>query len=631
MIWLYVEDGIDVDGCTKTDDLSILSNMGYGKSKVLGCVLSKEGSNFKYDKIKYICLSDKNDAFIISMARMNIDIINVIKSKRLCIFNAKHFLPFLYEANIFQTKVYCPQVVDGVLSMGKGESSSFPNLSTKYGIEYVPRTKDNNPYNGLNPASVGYMVSNANSLIDIRDKQLDEACKNLQLQACVLETKVLPAIAYIKWCGVSMDNKIFRSALDNAIAERDSKKSELDEYVFSNFKNNKKLCNVECINDLFDGVRNIRECLVKWDNEKSIEKLMEFIIDDEEKTKVNNMILEYRSASGIVKSFKGMYDESSDISRIYPEYAQITGYGRISPVYKTLNKFGNEIDLPVIMNMPKSFRDCIKPINGNVFISSDWKSQEMRIIANISGDSKLISIMKENEDVHTYIAKIFLKGKIKDKSDSEIKDMGKKFNFNMIYGGGAYGLMSKFGFTNEAAIAAKEKYFSMFKGISRYQENMSSMVITRGYIAMNSHYGYRFYLKNIDRLKAAMTMVNTKGFWKSYKDTKAQNPDSMMVKEANWYLREKDKLANMSYNAPVQNYGSIMLKNALSSIFNKIVSSGYFGVVRIVLPQHDSITIECPAMIAEVWMEELKKSMVCPDEDVYSGYYPVDIKIKDSL
>lgn len=630
MIYLYVEDEISVEGCTNTDDLSILDNMGYGKSKVLGCIMSKEGSNFKYDKIKYICLSDKKDSFVISMSKMNHHLMDILKSKRLCVFNAKHFLPFLYEAGIFHTKVYCPQVIEGILSMGTGEPVSLAHIASKYGVEYISRTKDNNPYNGLNAASVSYMVSNAIAMVDIRDKQIELSCKTLQLNACILETKVIPVIAYIKWCGVSMDNTIFKKALDEASKERDDARNILDEYVLTNYKNDKKLCNIECINDLFEGVRNVRECLIKWENEKSVDKLMDKIDDKEERDKVNSMISDFRSLAGIVKSFRHLYNESSSESKIYPEYTQITGYGRISPVYKTINRYGNEEDLPVIMNMPKRFRDCIKPMNGNVFISSDWKSQEMRVVAHISGDKKLLSIIKENEDVHSYIAKMILGKKLKGKSDQEIKDIGKKLNFGLIYGGGIYAL-SKIGLTGEEAMEVKKRYFSIFKGIDKYQESMSSMVITRGYIAMNGGYGYRYYIKNIDRIRAAMQMVRAKGFWKSFKETKASNPDSHMVTEAVWYLRERDKLANMAYNAPVQNYGSIMLKNALCSIFNKIVSSGYEGVVRIVLPQHDSITIECPAIMSEVWKEELRNSMICPDGDEYSGYYPVDIEVKDSL
>lgn len=630
MIWLYVEDGIDVDGCTRTEDLSILRNMGYGKSNVLGCVIAKEGSNFKYDKLKYICLSDKKDSFIISVARMSMDVMNVLKPKRLCIFNAKHFLPFLYEMGMFHTKVYCPQIIESVLSMGTGEPISLPNIAYKYKVEYISRSKENNPYNGLNQASVSYMVSNAIAMVDIRDAQLDAACKSLQVNACILETKTIPVIAYIKWCGVSMDNTVFKKALDDASGERDAARNNLDEYVLSNYKNDKKLCNIECINDLFEGVRNVRECLVKWENDRSIEKLMEKIDDDDERKKICSMISDFRSLAGIVKSFKHLYNDSSSESKIYPEYAQISGYGRISPIYKTINRYGNEEDLPVIMNMPKRFRDCIRPMNGNVFISSDWRSHEMRIIAHISGDRKLLAIMKEHEDVHSYIVRSLLGKRVKDMKGQELKDLGKKINFGLIYGGGTYTL-TKLGFSNEEALEIKKRYFNMFPGIAKYQENMSSMVITRGYIAMNGGYGYRYHIREIERVRNAMSMVKAKGFWKSFKETKEQNPDSHMVKEAIWYLKERDKLVNMAYNAPVQNYGSIMLKNALCSIFNKIMSSGYEGVVRIVLPQHDSITIECPAMIADVWKEELRKSMICPDGDEYSGYYPVDIEVKDSL
>ena len=74
---------------------------------------------------------------------------------------------------------------------------------------------------------------------------------------------------------------------------------------------------------------------------------------------------------------------------------------------------------------------------------TDYSSMEMRILADLSGDTKMINALKEKLDIHSYTAALmFNKEYTPDfkKKYPELRQIAKPIGFGLMYGMGPIGL-----------------------------------------------------------------------------------------------------------------------------------------------------------------------------------------------
>ncbi len=147
---------------------------------------------------------------------------------------------------------------------------------------------------------------------------------------------------------------------------------------------------------------------------------------------------------------------------IHPEYNQCgTGPGRLS----SSNPNGQ--------NIAKSrLREAIRAPEGWVLLEWDADQLEMRIMAGLSGDKKMLGgyNAKPPIDFHTI-------------TQSElvlIRRDAKIANFAVAYGGGVGILMEKLGLSYEAAKAFHRKYFRVFAGLGQYFDEQEKVALKTG-------------------------------------------------------------------------------------------------------------------------------------------------------
>jgi DNA polymerase-1 len=97
---------------------------------------------------------------------------------------------------------------------------------------------------------------------------------------------------------------------------------------------------------------------------------------------------------------------------------------------------------PNLQQMPrdKRFRALFKPAPGNVLVSGDFSSMELRAAAHISGDPVMTHAFEEGQDLHRITASKMSGKSLEDVTDGE-RRAAKAINFGAIYGIGARGLM----------------------------------------------------------------------------------------------------------------------------------------------------------------------------------------------
>jgi DNA polymerase I-like protein with 3'-5' exonuclease and polymerase domains len=220
---------------------------------------------------------------------------------------------------------------------------------------------------------------------------------------------------------------------------------------------------------------------------------------------------------------------------------------------------------PNLQGLPRVARKYFKPKEGYSFVIADYSNIELRILADISRDEKLMTAFKNNEDVHTNTTRIVLGKGEHEEISSEERKIGKVVNFGLVYGMGAKSLMDKINNDNSRKITEMEAekfrklFFKEYDGILEYQDRM----LRSGHIET---LGGRYWNNKLGVLPPA---------------------------------------SNARYNYPIQASGAEGLKEAMNELFKK--KPEYWKIVAIV---HDEIVLEVPDDDAVVAAELLESTMI---------------------
>jgi len=167
--------------------------------------------------------------------------------------------------------------------------------------------------------------------------------------------------------------------------------------------------------------------------------------------------------------------------RIRTTFVQLgTATGRLASVNPNLQ------NIPIRTELGQEVRRAFIASTGNLLISADYSQAELRIVAHLSGDEALINAFQQDDDIHTFVAKIL---KIDRRS-------AKAINFGIIYGLGPQSMAQDLGISLDQARRFIDSYLARFKGVARYIENAIEMARRQGY--SETLFGRRRYLPEIN-------------------------------------------------------------------------------------------------------------------------------------
>ncbi|MEV8022532.1 DNA polymerase [Streptomyces sp. NPDC086554] len=119
---------------------------------------------------------------------------------------------------------------------------------------------------------------------------------------------------------------------------------------------------------------------------------------------------------------------------------------------------------------------------GMTICAVDYKAQELRVLAALSGDKAMKKAFREGADLHQITA---------DAAEVD-RGTGKMTNFLTVYGGGPAALMAQADVTREVAERAIKGFFKVFPGVEQYSEELQREARRKGYIVTNT--GRRLYV-----------------------------------------------------------------------------------------------------------------------------------------
>lgn len=188
-------------------------------------------------------------------------------------------------------------------------------------------------------------------------------------------------------------------------------------------------------------------------------------------------VLEYRKYTKILSTYaEGLQKYISDDGKIHTIFSQtITATGRLSSYEPNLQ------NISVRDEEAKEIRKAFKPSEGNLLLSSDYSQVELRVLASLANEEKMIEAFNTGIDIHTKTAMDVFGVKKEDVTDL-IRRHAKAVNFGVVYG------ISDFGLANQTQLSFKDAkkfiddYFVTYPNIKVYLDSQVEFCQNNGYV-----------------------------------------------------------------------------------------------------------------------------------------------------
>ncbi len=270
-------------------------------------------------------------------------------------------------------------------------------------------------------------------------------------------------------------------------------------------------------------------------------------------------ILHYRQLTKLNSTYvEGLLKE------VHPKTAKVHTYfnqtttatGRLSSQYPNLQ------NIPIRLEEGRLIRKAFVPSEaGWSILAADYSQIELRVLAHISADERLIEAFQNNMDIHTKTA-MDVFGVTAEQVDANMRRQAKAVNFGIVYGISDYGLSQNLGITRKEAARFIEQYFAVFAGVKRYMEEIVKQAKQDGYVTTLLH--RRRYLPDI-----RSSNFNTRSF-----------------------------AERTAMNTPIQGTAADIIKLAMIQLAQRMAQQGLRS--RMLLQVHDELVFEVPADEIEV-------------------------------
>lgn len=187
-------------------------------------------------------------------------------------------------------------------------------------------------------------------------------------------------------------------------------------------------------------------------------------------------ILDYRQLSKLKSTYAdGLAGFVSEDGRIHTTFKQtITATGRISSTDPNLQ------NIPIRIELGRQIRKVFVPREGYIFVDADYSQIELRVLASMSGDEKLIDAYRQAKDIHRITASQVFHVPF-DEVTPIMRRNAKAVNFGIVYGISAFGLSQDLGISRKEAADYIERYYETYPGIRSFLEGLVTQAKEKGY------------------------------------------------------------------------------------------------------------------------------------------------------
>lgn len=170
-------------------------------------------------------------------------------------------------------------------------------------------------------------------------------------------------------------------------------------------------------------------------------------------TEFADKISSYRKILSSLSQLKSVGSDIHEDGKVHPKYLSTKcATGRIYTASPNIQGWGDDA------------KELIIPDKGYKLMVADYKAQELRIVAAVSGCVKMLNAFNNGEDVHSSTYSMMFNVPI-EMVTKEQRDIGKVLNFATIYGQTPQGLAKKMHVSVYEAERLQNLYFSTYPEI----------------------------------------------------------------------------------------------------------------------------------------------------------------------
>ncbi|MCP3741313.1 DNA polymerase I [Rossellomorea sp. BNER] len=197
------------------------------------------------------------------------------------------------------------------------------------------------------------------------------------------------------------------------------------------------------------------------------------------KHEIIDYILHYRQLGKLQSTYiEGLLKViHKDSNKVHTRFNQaLTQTGRLSSIDPNLQ------NIPIRLEEGRKIRQAFVPSKKDwVIFAADYSQIELRVLAHIAKDEKLLHAFKEDLDIHTKTAMDVFHVEEKDVT-SNMRRQAKAVNFGIVYGISDYGLSQNLGITRKEAGEFINRYFDSYPGVKEYMEEIVQEAKQKGYV-----------------------------------------------------------------------------------------------------------------------------------------------------
>tara|TARA_Y100000817_G_scaffold96145_1_gene74833 strand:+ start:982 stop:2835 length:1854 start_codon:yes stop_codon:yes gene_type:complete len=566
----------------------------YCESKtVLGVDTETEGFDFTCKKLIMFQIGDRDRQYVIDTRDVDITPLKeVLQSNSIVkvLHNAKFDYKFIKKwAGISLEEIYDTFLAERVINCGKQDYGYSLSRCVERYIGHTLDKETRNKFIGLKgqPFTVDQITYGANDvvyLLDIREKQLAKI-HSLELQQVTrLENAVVKVFSEIEYEGLNIDEDKWTAMAEQNVKLAYEQELKLDDIVLAHPLLQHYRVPVQV--DMFAAMDEVRKTHIKWSSPLQILELFQHLVpnlEDVNGKKLNkhrykhpliDEYIRYKERTKLANAYgTKFFNYVNCDGKVHTNFSQILDTGRVSSSKPNMQQIPSD----------NTFRNCFTAPEGWVFVSSDYSSQELNVIAYGSQDPVWLEALEKGLDLHGVCADLVFEDKWRSAdadAKKKLRTQIKAINFGLAYGMGPFKLADTLQISKAEAEDLIEKYFTEFPNIRDFLTKLGTFGTRNGYITTFAPFKRRRWFDT--------------WFPKIWDDRSK--------------MQEFGSIERASKNTPIQGSSADMTKLALIYIHREIEES-WSDSVKIVMTVHDQIDTICKEEVSDAWSIKMTELM----------------------
>ncbi len=300
-----------------------------------------------------------------------------------------------------------------------------------------------------------------------------------------------------------------------------------------------------------------------------------------EKFELPRKIIDYRTRAKLKSTYVDALPKyiNPETGRLHTSFNQtVARTGRLSSSNPNLQ------NIPIGEEFGLRIRSAFVAEPGWLLIAGDYSQIELRVLAHMSGDARLIEAFTRGEDIHARTAQEIF-GVPPGLQNHEHRRMAKAINYGVIYGLSSFGLAARTGSSKTEAQQYIDAYFKRYEGVRSFLE------------------------ARIEEARTTERVRTLFGRMRPIPDIKSQDTAA------------RSRAEREAMNTPLQGTAADLLKLAMVKTHERLKREKM--KTRMILTVHDELVFESPEAEVDAARQVIRAEM--------EGVYPLKVPLKVDL